>query len=87
MKRFVKSLLFVVIILSFIIGFNVLSIKSLASNNIDLSYYYEGTNELYDMSNENNPSLLLDDNGEPYKVDRYKDDLIGKNIIGNSYNL
>lgn len=87
MKRFVKSLLFVVIILLFIIGFNVLSIKSLASNNIDLSYYYEGTNELYDMSNENNPSLLLDDNGEPYKVDRYKDDLIGKNIIGNSYNL
>ena len=82
MKRFVKSLLFVVIILSFIIGFNVLSIKSLASNNIDLSYYYEGTNELYDMSNENNPSLLLDDNGEPYKVDRYEDDLIGTNISG-----
>lgn len=82
MKRFVKSLLFVVIILLFIIGFNVLSIKSLASNNIDLSYYYEGTNELYDMSNENNPSLLLDDNGEPYKVDRYEDDLIGTNISG-----
>ena len=82
MRRFVKISYFLAVISLFIICFDVLSVKTLASSNANLSYYYEGTNELYDMSNENNPSLLLDDNGEPYKVDRYEDDLIGTNISG-----
>lgn len=49
--------------------------KTYAYSNMDLSYYYENSNEIYDLSDISSIKIINDEKGCPYTIDRYSNEL------------